>query len=125
MWIKDGVVSPGWIILNVAPEGEEEKLMKCVNPTPEQYRENGWTWQEPQPPEPAPPAPKRYSKLKIIRALGDGWAAKKAQLEAAGVLDEFMAAQFMAEDDPAFGAVYSHLTDEEKRILDEECLYDE
>ena len=119
MWIKDGVIyQNGGIYLDG---------MWYSNPTPEQFRAAGYEWREPAPPEPepAPPAPKRYSKLKIIRALGDGWAAKKAQLEAAGVLDEFMAAQFMAEDDPVFGAVYSHLTDEEKRILDEECQYDE
>ena len=114
MWIKDGVIYQGG---GIYLDG-----MWYSNPTPEQFRAAGW---EEYTPPPVPPAPKRYSKLKIIRALGDGWAAKKAQLEAAGVLDEFMAAQFMAEDDPVFGAVYSHLTDEEKRILDEECQYDE
>ncbi len=74
---------------------------------------------DPQPPE---PAPKRYSKLKIIRALGDGWAAKKAQLEAAGLYDLFMAAAFMAEDDPAFAAFCETLTEEERAKL-EECEY--
>ena len=123
MWIdKNGNPSPGWIMVNVSEEGEEPRYLKCVNPTPEQYRENGWTWQEPQPPE---PAPKRYSKLKIIRALGDGWEAKKLMIEQAGLYDQFMAAQFMAEDDPAFAAVLASLTDEEREMLDTECLYDE
>lgn len=58
MWIdKNGNPSPGWIMVNVAEEGEEPRYLKCVNPTPEQYRENGWTWQEPQPPEPQPENP--------------------------------------------------------------------
>ena len=30
------------------------------------------------------PAPKKYSKLKIIRMLGDQWETYRAQLEASG-----------------------------------------
>ena len=67
--------------------------------------------------------PKRYSKLKIIRALGERWGEYKAGLEANGLLDEFMAAQFLSEDDPAFAAVLATLTAEEKAAL-EDCLYD-
>ena len=113
MWIKDGVIyQNGGIYLDG---------MWYSNPTPEQFRAAGW---EEYTPPPVPPAPKRYSKLKIIRALGDGWAAKKAQLEAAGLYDLFMAAQFMAEDDPGFAAFCETLTAEEREALDE-CIYDD
>lgn len=111
MWVKDGVIyHRGGIIL----DGK-----RYWTPTPEQFIAAGW---ERYTPPPVPPAPKRYSKLKIIRALGDGWATKKAQLESAGLLDLFMAAQFMAEDDPAFAAFCETLTDEERAKL-EECRY--
>ena len=85
------------------------------NPTPEMMRANGWEWVEP---------PKRYSKLKVIRALGERWPEYKAGLEANGLLDEFMAAQFLAADDPAFAAVYATLSEAEKATLDAECLYE-
>ena len=109
MWKKDGKTYTGG---GVVVDG-----VRHLAPTQEQFREAGWTWTE--------PPPKRYSKLKVIRALGEGWADKREELEAAGVLDEFMAAQFLAEDDPVFGGIYAGLTDEERRILDEECQYDE
>ena len=110
LWIKDGVIyQSGGIIL----DGK-----RYWRPTDEQFEAAGWQRDTP------PPAPKRYSKLKIIRALGAGWAAKKAELEAAGLYDQFMAAQFMAEDDPAFAAFCETLTEEERAAL-EECLYDE
>ena len=113
LWIKDGkIYSGGGIILN----GK-----KYWQPTDEQFIEAGY---ERYTPPPVPPAPKRYSKLKIIRALGEGWAAKKAELEAAGLYDLFMAAQFMAEDDPAFAAFCETLTPEERAEL-EGCIYDE
>lgn len=114
MWMKDGVVYTGKLVL---PDGTRK-----WGASDEELLANGWEWVEPAPPE---PGPKRYSKLKIIRALGEAWPQKKAELEAAGVLDQFMAAQFMAEDDPGFAPVYASLTDEEKRILDEECRYEE
>lgn len=114
IWIdKNGVIYHGG---GIVLDG-----MRHFNPSPEQFRAVGYTEYIPPTPE---PAPKRYSKLKIIRALGDGWAAKKAQLEAAGLYDLFMAAQFMAEDDPAFAAFCATLSDEERAKL-EECIYDE
>ena len=94
-------------------------------PTDEQFRKAGLTWEDPPPVIPPPPAPKRYSKLKVIRALGEGWAAKKAMIEQAGLWDQFVAAAFLAEDDPAFAAVLATLTPEERELLDAECLYDE
>ena len=85
------------------------------NPTSEMFRADGWEWVEP---------PKRYSKLKVIRALGERWPAKKLQLEQAGLWDQFVAAAWLDESDPAFAAVLATLTDAEKEML-KECLYDE
>ena len=110
MWIKDGKeYTGGGVILDG---------VRHLAPTREQFTSAGYVWVEP------PPASKRYSKLKIIRALGSAWEAKKIQLEAAGLYDQFVAAQFLAEDDPAFAAVYASLSAGEKAAL-EECLYDE
>ena len=111
MWIKDEKVFSGIIILDG---------MKIHNPTEAQLRAAGYERVEPPAPEP-PPA--RYSKLKIIRALGDAWAAYRAQIEAAGFLDQFMAAEYLAEDDPAFAAFLADVPDEIKSKLDN-CLWE-
>jgi len=114
IWIdKNGVIYHGG---GIVLDG-----MRHFNPSPEQFRAAGYAEYVPPAPD---PAPKRYSKLKIIRALGDGWAEKKAELEAAGLLDQFMAAAWFAEDDPAFAAFRETLTDGERATL-EECGYDE
>jgi len=111
LWIKDGrIYTSGGIVL------DNKRYWK---PTPEQFIAAGWQEYTP------PPVPKKYSKLKVIRALGEAWEAKKLQLEQAGLYDEFVNAAFLAEDDPAFAPVYASLTDEEREILDTECLYDE
>ena len=67
---------------------------------------------------------RRYSKLKIIRALGDGWAVKKAELEAAGMYDEFVNAAFLQSDDPVFASIHADLSAEE-RVLLEACRYED
>ena len=110
-WIKDGQIFDGRITQN-----GEASFIAGELPA-EQMRSLGY--EEYTPPAP----PKRYSKLKIIRALGEGWPDKRDELAAAGMLDEFMAAQYLAADDPVFGAVYATLTDEEKTML-EGCQYD-
>jgi hypothetical protein len=107
MWTKDGKIYKGDGI--IAADGKWHST-----PTPEMFTNAGWEWVEPPAPE---PEPKRYSKLKVIRALGENWAAKKAELEAAGLLDQFMAAQNLAEDDPAFAAVLATLTEAEREAL--------
>ena len=113
-WIKDGqIYHGGGIVLNG---------VWYSNPTPEQFIAAGW---ERYTPPPVPPAPKKYSKLKVIRALGSGWEAKKLMIEQAGLWDQFVAAAWLAEDDPAFAPIYASLSDEEREILDTECLYDE
>ena len=67
---------------------------------------------------------KRYSTLKIIRALGDQWETYKAMLEQAGVLDQFFAAQYLKSDDPVFKAFMENVPGEVAIRL-AECLYDE
>nr|DAI95135.1 MAG TPA: hypothetical protein [Caudoviricetes sp.] len=47
---------------------------------------------------------KKYSTLKIIRALGDEWENYRKQLEEAGVTDQFFAANYLAGNDPVFVA---------------------
>ena len=68
-------------------------------------------------------APKKYSKLKIIRFLGDQWETYRAQLEAAGYLDQFFAAEYLAEDDPVFAAFMANVPEETKEKLGE-CLWE-
>ena len=118
IWIdKNGVIYRGGGIIidgmRVFPVGE---------PDPELMRKAGYKEYVPPTPIPAPP---KYSKRKIILALGEGWLEKKTELEAAGVYDLFANSTYLCVDDPTFQAVYEHLTEEEKRILNEECLYDE
>lgn len=115
LWVKDGKIFNGRLTL------DGKVCIIAGDPDPELMRRAGYAEYVPPAPE---PEPKRYSKLKIIRALGDKWTEKKAELEAAGLYDQFMAAQFLAEDDPAFAAVYASLTDEEKAAL-EDCRYDD
>lgn len=85
---------------------------------------HGYTWVEPEPPAPLPPPPKRYSTLKIIRTLGDEWETYRAQIAEAGVLDQFFAANYLAEDDPVFSAFVATLPAELVAQLDE-CLWEE
>lgn len=113
--IKDGkIYAGGGIVLDG---------MRHFTPSPEQFRAAGYTEYVPPTPE---PAPKRYSKRKIIDALGaEGWAVKKAELEAAGFYDKFVNSTYLCVDDPDFAEVYESLSDEEKELLNTECLYDE
>ncbi len=113
MWKKDGIIyHGGGIVLNG---------VWYSNPTPEQFIAAGYHWEEPAP---VPEPPKRYSKRKIIDALGEAWEAKKAELIAAGFYDKFVNSTYLCIDDPDFAAVYENLSDEEKAML-EECIYDE
>ena len=66
----------------------------------------------------------KYSTLKIIRTLGDEWPAYKAQMEAAGVLDQFYAANYLRSDDPVFAAFLDNVPDEVKNKLSE-CVWEE
>ena len=66
----------------------------------------------------------KYSTLKIIRKLGDAWPAYKAQMEAAGVLDQFYAANYLRSDDPVFAAFIANVPEEVRKQLDE-CVWEE
>ena len=93
MWIdKDGKESPGWVIIDVAPEGEDPRLMKCVNPTPEQYRAAGYTWQEPAPPEPDPEDP----RFTAVKAAFWGYVDDAAAALSAATGAEYTRADFPA-----------------------------
>ena len=65
----------------------------------------------------------KYSTLKIIRILGDEWPAYKAQMEAAGVLDQFYAANYLKSDDPVFEAFLENVPDDVKAKLSE-CVWE-
>lgn len=71
----------------------------------------GWSLVAPETPE-SPAGIKRFSKLKIIRTLGEQWPEYRRQLEYAGLLDEFFAAEYLAADDPAFVAFMTQVPPE-------------
>jgi hypothetical protein len=66
----------------------------------------------------------KYSTQKIIRTLGDDWQMYKAQMEAAGVLDQFYAANYLKSDDPVFSAFLEKVPNEIKEKLNE-CIWEE
>lgn len=68
------------------------------------------------------PQIRKYSKLKIIRALGEEWETYRQQLEHAGVIDQFFAAEYLAEDDPVFAAFMASVPEEVKERL-KECIW--
>ena len=113
MWKKGDTIHTGGPVVSGG--------MRYFNPGAETLTAAGYVWEEP--PEPAP-LPERYSKLKVIRALGDDWSAYKAQLETAGLLDQFMAAEYLAADDPAFAAFLENVPEEVKDKL-AECLWED
>ena len=114
MWIKDGKPwdgKPLW--------GADGYWI--FNPTPEQFRAAGYTWVKPPAPE---PLPKKYSRLKIVRKLGDQWPAIKAQIESAGLLEEFRYADYLDEADEHFASFLKDLPQELKDQL-EDCLWED
>lgn len=66
----------------------------------------------------------KYSTLKIIRTLGDDWEAYKQMMIAAGVLDQFYAANYLRSDDPVFAAFLENVPEEVKAQLDK-CVWEE
>lgn len=66
---------------------------------------------------------KKYSTLKIIRALGDDWENYRKLLEEAGVIDQFFAANYLASNDPVFTAFLATVPAEVREKL-EECEWD-
>jgi hypothetical protein len=53
---------------------------------------------------PIPPPPTRYSKYKLVLALGDKWAAVKQAITANGDIDLWDACQELASDNSLFQA---------------------
>ena len=84
-----------------------------------------WTSEELEPYQPKPvDLPKKYSTLKIIRTLGEEWEGYRTRLEVAGYLDQFFAANYLAEDDPVFVAFMATVPEEVKEML-EQCEWEE
>lgn len=71
----------------------------------------------------AVPQVKKYSTLKIIRALGDQWPVYRQMIEDAGMSDQFFAANYLASDDPVFASFLAGVPEELKERLDE-CEWD-
>lgn len=67
---------------------------------------------------------KKYSTLKIIRALGSEWDTYKTMLEQAGVLDQFFVANYLLSTDPVFKAFIANVPAELAARLDE-CIWEE
>lgn len=69
------------------------------------------------------PEPRKYSTLKIIRTLGAEWETYRKQLEEAGVIDQFFAANYLAENDPVFVAFMQTVPDDLQDKLSD-CIWD-
>ena len=112
MWVKEGrqFFNP-----------LEYNGFKIWNPSDEQLTAAGYQWVDDEPYEPVE-IPKRYSTLKIIRALGKQWSIYRDMLEQAGVLDQFFAANYLSEDDEVFTAFMENVPEEVKSRLDE-CIW--
>ena len=66
---------------------------------------------------------RKYSKLKIVEALGDAWPVWKQKIEAAGLSDYWQACQYLASDHPAFAQFFKQLSKEERQMLNKSCRY--
>lgn len=97
---------------------------RCYNPSHEMLTAYGYVRKDIAP-APVPPRPRvyRFSKLAVIRALGDSWAQKKQELIDAGIYDQFENATYLATDDPMFAPSYKSLTPEERLVLIKNCRY--
>ena len=110
------------------PKNDKKSGMFNVDKNEKWLTEHGysqWTAEELEPYQPKyEEPPKKYSTLKIIRTLGDEWEGYRTRLEVAGYLDQFFAANYLAEDDPVFMAFIATVPDEVKEMLDM-CIWDE
>jgi hypothetical protein len=109
------------------PKNDKKSGMFNVDKNEKWLAENGfvlWTPEELEPYQPKPIVePKKYSTLKIIRTLGDNWEYYRELLEQAGYLDQFFAANYLAEDDPVFVAFMATVPEEVKEML-ELCIWE-
>lgn len=110
------------------PKNDKASGMFNVDKNEKWLTEHGfsqWTAEELEPYQPKPvELPKKYSTLKIIRTLGEDWEGYRTRLEVAGYLDQFFAANYLAEDDPVFMAFMATVPEEVKAMLDL-CLWEE
>lgn len=63
----------------------------------------------------------KFDRYLVITTLGDKWPEKRTELEAAGLLDLFMAAPYLSTADAFFAPVYKKLSQDEKRLLHKNC----
>ena len=91
------------------------------SPSPELLLSAGYTPYTPKN-KPANHALK-FDRYKVILALGENWATWKAQLEAQGLYDAFMASPYLSTGDELFHKVWIKLSKEEKLQLIKECRY--
>lgn len=113
MWQKNDVIFSNPLIWRGA---------KIYNPPDNMLKEAGYEWIEPELPTPHKERTKRYSTLKIIRALDSEWSVYRTKLEEAGVLDQFFAANYLSADDPVFLAFLETVPEDLQARL-EECLW--
>ena len=110
------------------PKNDKETGMFNVDKNVGWLTEHGfsqWTPEELEPYQTKPvEPPKKYSTLKIIRVLGDNWEYYKELLEKAGYLDQFFAANYLAEDDPVFMAFMQTVPEDVRGML-ELCIWEE
>ena len=110
------------------PKNDKESGMFNVDKNEKWLTEHGfsqWTPEALEPYQPKPvDLPKKYSTLKIIRTLGEEWEGYRTRLEVAGYLDQFFAANYLAEDDPVFVAFMQTVPEEVKGML-EQCEWEE
>ena len=110
------------------PKNDKVRGMFNVDKNEKWLVENGFVLRTPEELEPYQPKPivepKKYSTLKIIRTLGEEWVWYRTRLEVAGYLDQFFAANYLAEDDPVFAAFMKTVPEEVKSML-EMCEWDE
>ena len=103
--------------------GELPKVWHRISPITESWAlAHGWTVRD-------APEVKRYSKLKLYRALTAAglWDTVKSAIDASSYADEWSLAQDLASDDAAFALFSSSLTgvtEEQKAALLAQCEED-
>ena len=69
------------------------------------------------------PVVRKFSKLKIVEALGEAWPTWRQKIDEAGMTDYWNACQYLASDHPAFAQFYKQLPPAERQLLNRSCIY--
>lgn len=69
------------------------------------------------------PSEIKFSKLAIIRALGDAWPTWKAKIAEAGMTEYWDNCTYLSTADDDFNKFYRKLSGDEKRMLITNCKY--